>query len=94
VDVTKVGSILSTPDNKPAISGPGSFGTVLNNLLTELNTSQIKADEALKGFLSGQIQDLHQVVAATEEAKLMFELAVQVRNKVIEAYQEIARMQF
>ncbi len=94
MDVTKVGPLLSPSENKPGISGSGSFGTVLNNLLKELNSSQVKADEALKGFLSGQIQDLHQVVAATEEAKLMFELAVQVRNKVVEAYQEIARMQF
>jgi flagellar hook-basal body complex protein FliE len=93
VDVTKVGPLLNPSGNKPGISSPGSFGNLLNSLLKEVNSSQVKADEALKGFLSGEIQDLHQVVAATEEAKLMFELAVQVRNKVIEAYQEIARMQ-
>lgn len=93
MNVTKIGSGLALPENKGKETGLASFGAVLNDILREVNTSQVKADEAVKGFLSGQVQDLHQVVAATEEARLMLELAVQVRNKVIEAYQEISRMQ-
>ncbi|MEW6172076.1 MAG: flagellar hook-basal body complex protein FliE [Bacillota bacterium] len=93
MDVTKIDLNSIFPETKPRKTGSASFGTVLNEMLKEVNASQVKADESIQGFLSGQIQDLHQVVAATEEARLMLELAVQVRNKVVEAYQEISRMQ-
>lgn len=70
-----------------------SFGDVLNNAIKEVNDAQVRADETTQSFLSGEIQDIHQVTIAMEEAKLMMHLAVEVRNKVIEAYQEISRMQ-
>ncbi|MEW6181652.1 MAG: flagellar hook-basal body complex protein FliE [Bacillota bacterium] len=93
VDLSKIDLNVMLPQAKSGKTGSSSFGTVLNEMLKEVNASQVKADESIQGFLSGQIQDLHQVVAATEEARLMLELAVQVRNKVVEAYQEISRMQ-
>lgn len=70
-----------------------SFGQLLNQSLKELNNSQKKADETIKQFLTGDIQDLHQVSIALGEAKLAMQLAVQVRNKLLEAYQEMMRMQ-
>lgn len=70
-----------------------SFGDILNNAIKEVNNAQVRADETAQNFLVGDIQDIHQVTIAMEEAKLMMHLAVEVRNKVIEAYQEISRMQ-
>jgi len=70
-----------------------SFGQLLNQSLKELNNSQKKADEAIKQFLTGDIQDLHRVSIALGEAQLAMQLAVQVRNKLLEAYQEMMRMQ-
>ncbi|MFZ5632071.1 MAG: flagellar hook-basal body complex protein FliE [Bacillota bacterium] len=73
--------------------GGKSFGEVLSKALDEVNRAQLKADDAAKKFLTGEIQDIHQVTIAMEEARLMMQLAVEVRNKIVEAYQEISRMQ-
>ncbi|MEW6771508.1 MAG: flagellar hook-basal body complex protein FliE [Bacillota bacterium] len=94
MEVGRIGSAsVAAEIKKEQAAGSESFGEVLNRMVKEVNAAQVRADEAIKGFLSGEIKDLHQVVLATEEARLMLELAVQVRNKVVEAYQEIARMQ-
>lgn len=74
-------------------AGGGSFSELLNNALKELNNTQTKADNLTLGLLTGEVQDIHQVTVAMQEAKLTMQLAVEVRNKVIEAYQEISRMQ-
>lgn len=74
-------------------SGEISFKDIINYELNKVNNQQIKADELTKGFISGQVEDLHSVLIATEEARLSLELAVQIRNKCIEAYREINNMQ-
>ncbi len=70
-----------------------SFGEILSKALQEVNAAQVRADELQIKFLTGEVQDLHQVVIALEEARLMMSLAVEVRNRVVESYQEISRMQ-
>lgn len=74
-------------------AGGGSFSEVLNSALKKLNDTQVKADQLTRELLTGEIQDIHQVTVAMQEAKLTMQLAVEVRNKVVEAYQEISRMQ-
>ncbi|HLS53078.1 MAG TPA: flagellar hook-basal body complex protein FliE [Tissierellaceae bacterium] len=73
--------------------GETSFKDLVGRELERLNNQQIKADEMIKDFISGQADDLHTVLIATEEARLTLELAVQIRNKCIEAYREINNMQ-
>ena len=70
-----------------------SFAGILNKALNELNNSQLKAQQAALGLVTGDIEDIHQVTIAVTEAKLAMQLAVEVRNRAIEAYQEIYRMQ-
>lgn len=70
-----------------------SFGDLVNSSLENLNNSQKQADRAVKEFLTGKKENLHQVTIAMEEARLSMQLAVQVRNKLLEAYQEMMRMQ-
>lgn len=74
-------------------AGEGSFAALLNDAIKKLNDTQIEADNLTMEFLTGELQDLHQVTIAMQEAKLSMQLAVEVRNKVVEAYQEISRMQ-
>lgn len=69
------------------------FGGVLNEAINKINQTELKADEAVQKFLIGEIQDIHQVTVPLQEAKLTMQLAVEVRNKIVEAYQEISRMQ-
>ncbi len=71
----------------------GDFAQTLGDALTQLQQLQARADEVTVQLAQNQPVDLHQVVIAGEEASLAFQLAIQVRNKVVEAYQEIMRMQ-
>lgn len=70
-----------------------SFSSLLKDKLDEVNDKQISADDAMKSFVKGEGTDVHQVMLSAEEAKLSLQLAVQVRNKLVEAYQELNRMQ-
>ena len=69
------------------------FGKMLGNAIADLNNSQKTVDGLNEQFIKGDMTDVHQMMIATERASLGLELTVQVRNKVIEAYQEIMRMQ-
>ena len=69
------------------------FGDLLNNALTQLSTQQAQAEKLTEQFVLGEVSDVHQVMIAAEKVSLGLELVVQTRNKVIEAYQEIMRMQ-
>ncbi len=69
------------------------FRAVLNEQLNKLNDKQVEADNYINDLISGNDVDLHQVMIATEEARLSLELAVQIRNKVVEAYKELNNMQ-
>ncbi|MBT9154215.1 MAG: Flagellar hook-basal body complex protein FliE [Firmicutes bacterium] len=77
----------------PAADSSQSFSTQLSDALAQVNELQLKADELAKQLALGEIQDVHQVTVAMAQAQLSLQLAVQVRNKMVEAYQEIARMQ-
>ena len=70
-----------------------AFADTLKKALYKVNSLQIKADEAATALATGQAEDVHQVVIALEEAMLAMQLTMQVRNKILEAYQEISRMQ-
>jgi flagellar hook-basal body complex protein FliE len=70
-----------------------SFETVLGQLVQEVNQKQLAAGDTVHGLLSGEDIPLHRVMIATEEASISFQLMVEVRNKLLEAYQELMRMQ-
>jgi len=70
-----------------------SFGELLAAAVERVNEAQWEADQAVKALALGEAQDIHQVTLAMEKADLMLQLAIRVRNKAIEAYQEISRMQ-
>lgn len=75
-------------------AGPINFARQLQDALARVNHLQHEADEAAIQFVTGELQDIHQLMIRTEEARLALQLTVQVTNKVIEAYQEMARLQF
>lgn len=70
-----------------------SFGQFFQDALREVNNLQMQSQEMKKQLLTGNVEDIHQVLIAGEKAGVALQLTVQVRNKVIEAYQEIMRMQ-
>ena len=85
---TQVG--LVTEAKRPSAAG---FSNLLGDALGRLQDLEGKADSLSIQLATGQPVDLHEAVIASEEANLGFQFAMQVRNKVVEAYQEIMRMQ-
>jgi flagellar hook-basal body complex protein FliE len=69
-----------------------SFGSVLTSAIESVDAQQQQATTAIQGFLEGK-GELHNVALATQRAEMAFDLGMQIRNKVVSAYQEIMRMQ-
>jgi len=92
MSVSPVGEVrLSDVEgNRP--SGKG-FGELVKDFISEVNALQKKADLAAGQLVTGEAENLHQVMLAVEKASLALSLMVEVRNKVLEAYREIMRMQ-
>ena len=70
-----------------------SFGDVLNQFVSEVNDKQIASGQAVNDLLSGKEIPLHQAMIAMQEAGVALQLMVEVRNKLLEGYQELMRMQ-
>jgi flagellar hook-basal body complex protein FliE len=75
-----------------AVSGE-AFSNIFQDAVARVEETQKAADGQIRKFLSGENQEVHEVVIATQQAELTLEMFLQVRNKVVEAYQEIMRMQ-
>jgi flagellar hook-basal body complex protein FliE len=92
---TEIFKKIGSKDNKEDISGKDSigFGELLKKKLDEVNDNQVKAEDTTQKFIQGDESDVHKVMLDTEEAKMSLELAVQIRNKFVEAYQELNRTQ-
>ncbi len=69
------------------------FAAVLKSSLDEVNQLQHKADEAITALRTGDKMSLHDTMIAMEQADVSFRLMMQVRNKIVDAYQEIMRIQ-
>jgi len=75
------------------ISEKPSFKDTLKNALTKVNELQLDSDNAIEKFVTGESDNLHELMIAVEEAKISLEFTIEVRNRIIEAYQELMRMQ-
>ena len=72
---------------------PGGFQSLLQGMIGGVEQSQTQAQQMASNFLNGGNEELHSVALASQRASLEFELFMQVRNKVVSAYQEVMRMQ-
>ncbi|MBK8801944.1 MAG: flagellar hook-basal body complex protein FliE [Fibrobacteres bacterium] len=70
-----------------------SFEDTLKGFLGDVNSMQNEADASIEKFVAGEVKDVHQVMAAVSEARTSFNLMLEIRNKTLEAYQELMRMQ-
>jgi len=73
-------------------SNKDSFGSVLKNAISAVNDSQIASDKMTDKLVNGENVELHDVMISAQKANITLNTALQVRNKVVEAYQEIMRM--
>lgn len=69
-----------------------AFDEMLNGFLKDVNHMQNNADQSIQKMVAGEVKDVHQVMLAVGEAKVAFNLMLEIRNKTLEAYNEIIRM--
>lgn len=69
------------------------FKDTLEGLVNDVDRMQKTAEESSRRLMTGQIEDVHQVMIAMEEAQTSFQLMMEIRNKIVDAYKEVMRMQ-
>lgn len=86
---------IHVPQVGEAVGGekPHSFGSVLEDVLEDVNRLQIRADEKIEEFAAGETKDLHEVTMAMDEADAAFKLMMEARNKLVTAYEKLMTMQ-
>lgn len=74
-------------------SGGQAFSSVFSDAISKVESFQTNASNSVDKFLSGEGEELHKVALATQQADLSFQLFMQVRNKVVTAYNQVMQMQ-
>ncbi len=69
------------------------FGQLFKQTLEDVKATQNETEKMTNKLVTGEVKDIHEVMIASQKASLSLQLTVQVRNKVVEAYQEVMRMQ-
>ena len=90
-----IGMVKAFPETSKMSSsstadGAGKF---FSELVSKVNDIQVQSDKSIQGLASGENKNLHEVTIAVEKASISLQFMSQVRNKAIEAYQEVMRMQ-
>ena len=82
------------PVSSAAADGEAGFGNVLKNALNQVSSMQSNASDQVNAVMSGGSADMSKVMISVEKADVAFQLMMQVRNKIVSAYQDIEKMQF
>lgn len=90
-----VGQQLSGPGRASAApkTGRGEFGTILAGMIKDVNGLQTEANQAITKVQTTESGSIHEAMIAMEKADIAFRTMMQVRNKLLEAYQEVMRLQ-
>jgi flagellar hook-basal body complex protein FliE len=100
VPIVPVSHLIASPQiaspilsPQPIATGGSEFQSVFSDALHKVESFQNNAQQSVDRFLNGEGEEIHKVALATQQADLSFQMFLQVRNKVVSAYQEIMRMQ-
>ncbi len=95
--VTSAASAVTSifgPVSATAGGGDTSFGNVLKNALNQVSNTQNEAGAQINALLAGGNADMSKTMISAEKADVAFQLMLQVRNKIVSAYQDIEKLQF
>jgi flagellar hook-basal body complex protein FliE len=90
---TSTAELLKQKSSTNAQQGSGDFAKSLQNALEDVNEIQQQGDEAMADLATGQVKDLHQAAIAIGKAELNMKLTLEIRNKALNAYKELSRIQ-
>ncbi len=95
IHVSPVSSGLQAVMGTSKAQNPSTpFGGILQSMVQQTNALDQKAKDAVTGVLNGSGVEVHDAMIATQKSDMAFELALQVRNKAVGAYQQMMQMQF
>ncbi len=86
---SKIDLALEKPKNKNA----ANFKETVSNYVDEVNSLQLKAGESIENFATGKVENVHEVMIAMSKAEVSFKFMMETRNKLVDAYKEIMKMQ-
>lgn len=92
-NIASVGKTGSSAGVSETGDAAAQFGEVIKKAVKQVNTMQTEADTMANQLATGDVEDVHKAMLSMQKAKLALDFTVQVRNKAVEAYQEIMRMQ-
>jgi len=96
-EIRRIQSILqqqAPPEGAPAQPGDeASFKETLDSFLHDVNNLQRDAEASTQRLMTGDLENIHQMMLAMEEANTSFQLMMEMRNKILDAYREVMRMQ-
>jgi flagellar hook-basal body complex protein FliE len=84
---------LPAAQQMPTLEDKHTFKQVMSDYLSDVNTLQHDADAQIQKLVAGETEDLHEVMFAMDEAETSFELMLEIRKKLVGAYQELLRLQ-
>ena len=90
---------LEGDDKRRSLPWPGDgpegvgFGSALDHAIEQVNGAQKAADDQISAFVAGEQENLHEVMISMNQAELYLQLMTEVRNRMLETYQELMRMQ-
>lgn len=87
------GSLISNKNDNTQNVTNKSFENMLQDALLEVNNTQVEGYKAMEGIATGKVKNLQEAVQKIEEAELSLKLALEVKNKAVNAYKEVMRMQ-
>lgn len=92
--IGSIGGLPKLPSLKPADEQVGGFSAVLSTALQKVNELEDGANQQVETLLKGGNTDMSTVMIAVEKADVAFQMMMQVRNKIVNAYQDIEKLQF
>lgn len=87
------GNIPSGKEFISSVEGQDSFKKTLSGFINEVNDLQTKANESIENFATGKVENVHEVMIAMSKAEVSFKFMMEARNKLVETYKEVMRMQ-
>jgi flagellar hook-basal body complex protein FliE len=88
------GTLPTSPTTPSSTGTEGGFGDTLKSAINQVNDLYDSSSHQVAQLVHGDRQDVHNVMIAVEKADIAFQLMMQVRNKIVNAYQEVSKLQF
>ena len=93
INLQKPNEVLGNQKKILGTNEEGStFGDMIKNAIHSVNDAQKNADNMVTDFVSGKTDNVHEVMISMEKAQLSFQLMTEIRNKIVDTYQELSRM--